>query len=344
MQNSASQHLRLNWTLPNRQVFRVLLFLLHVLLRLGWASYGGLACVAVISGKAYAQHSSQERNQPHCGLPANSHVCQPWLLMCCQAVTLALKGMEAKHAAERQLQEQRLVSERNRAAKAAEAADAAVSALRVRIAQLKAALADLSTSCYSHGCGNPGDKGVVLDRDSASGSRGGSSSGGSSSGAKAVPLLQLSAAGSNVELQQQGLAAGPASRPVLAVGERWLYAHLPDGPWRRARHLLQQQTQEGLEGMMRQSGSGEHTDTTRRGSQTLLAELVTVLNFPTTSATRQSVGRLCDTIEKHIMMPTPTCAALSACLQCQGRQETLKAESWGCLQAFLGSASVRKAC
>lgn len=167
--------------------------------------------------------------------------------------------MEAKHAAERQLQEQRLVSERNKAAKAAEAADIAVSALWVRIAQLKAALADLSAGCFSHGCGNLGGKGVLLDRDS--GSRGGSTSGCSSSGVKAVPLLQLSAAGSSVELQQQGLAAGPASRPVLAVGERWLYAHLPDGPWRRARHLLQQ-TQEGVEGMMRQSGSGEHMDAT----------------------------------------------------------------------------------
>lgn len=184
-----------------------------------------------------------------------------------QAVTLALKGMEAKHAAERQLQEQRLVAERSKASKAAAAADAAVSALRARITQLRAALAELSAVCFSHGCVNPGDKLPLLDRDSSSGSGGGS--GFNSSGGGVVPPLPLlvglggggSSNGGGVS-EQQGFASSTAATArsvvVRAEGQRWLYMHLPGSPWVRVRQLLLQPLNEGPEGLlMRQSSSGE---------------------------------------------------------------------------------------
>lgn len=187
-----------------------------------------------------------------------------------QAVTLALKGMEAKHAAERQLQEQRLVAERNKATKASEAANAAVCALKGRIAQLRSALIELSTDCYSHPCASAADKVPLLDRESSSssgstrssacGSSRSSGGGGSScGGGRVLPLLTFG----NSDQQQQQLNWGPSlstglgPRAVLAGGERWLYMHLPEGPWRKARQLLLQPLQEMPEGLMRESSSGE---------------------------------------------------------------------------------------
>jgi hypothetical protein len=185
-------------------------------------------------------------------------------------VTLALKGMEAKHAAERQLQEQRLVVERSKAAKAAEAAEAAVFALRGRISQLRGALVELSAHSFSHACVSTSDKVPLLDRDctSTSGSR--SSGGGTASprdtrssggGSRAVPLLPLG--GHDQQQQQQpinwgpALSAGQGPQPVPALGQRWLYMHLPEGPWRKARQLLLQPQQEVPDGLMRQGSSGE---------------------------------------------------------------------------------------
>lgn len=190
--------------------------------------------------------------------------------MLLQAVTLALKGMEAKHAAERQLQEQRLVAERNKAAKASEASEAAVNALRGRITQLRAALIDLSGHCFTHACASVTDKVPLLDRE-ASCFGGNSTNGGGGSGnissadGGRVPLLLLSPGrrgGSAVQQQQQQLwgvplAAGPQVQLVLAVGERWLYMHLPEGVWRRTRQLLLQPQQEAPEGLMRQSSSSK---------------------------------------------------------------------------------------
>lgn len=184
-----------------------------------------------------------------------------------QAVSLALKGMEAKHAAERQLQEQRLVAERAKAAKASEAAEAAVSVLRARITQLRAALIEVSAQCFTHACASVGDKVPLLDRE-ASCYGGHSTSGGSSAGSSgdggrtAVPLLPLSS-GKQAGQQQQSLwgavplSAGLRAQPVLAVGERWLYMHLPKGVWRRTRQLLLHPAQDAPEGLMRQSSSSE---------------------------------------------------------------------------------------
>jgi hypothetical protein len=224
-----------------------------------------------------AKHAAQ-RQLSHDGFQStfhsNVHVCMPPLLLLLlpQAVTLALKGMEAKHAAERQLQEHRLVSERNKASKATEAADAAVYTLKTRITQLRSALIELSTNCYSHPCASATDRVPLLDRESSSSSGSGStrsraggsrSSGGggsSSSGGRGVPLLAF---GTSDQQQQQQLNWGPSlstglgPRAVSACGERWLYMHLPEGPWRKARQLLLQPLQEMPEGLMRESSSGK---------------------------------------------------------------------------------------
>lgn len=193
-----------------------------------------------------------------------------WLWL--PAVTLALKGMEAKHAAERQLQEQRLVLERNKAAKAAEAADAAVLVFKGRISQLRGALVELSTYSFSHACVSTTDKVPLLDRDSTStsGSRSSGSGGAASASphsntrssggsSKGVPLLPLRRHEQQLQPLNWGpaLSAGLGPQPVSAVGEQWLYMHLPEGPWRKARQLLLQPQQELPEGLMRQSSSGE---------------------------------------------------------------------------------------
>lgn len=161
--------------------------------------------------------------------------------------------------------------ERNKAAKAAEAADAAVLALKGRISQLRGALVELSTCSFSHACVSTSDKVPLLDRDctSTSGSR--SSGGGAASssprsntcssggGGKAVPLLPLG--GHEQQLQPlnwgPALLAGLGPQPVPTAGHRWLYMHLPEGTWRKARQLLLQPQQELPEGLMRQSRSGE---------------------------------------------------------------------------------------
>jgi hypothetical protein len=169
--------------------------------------------------------------------------------------------MEAKHAAERQLQEQRLVAERNKAAKATEAAEAAVSALKGRITHLRIALIEVSTQCYGYACVSAADRVPLLDRDSSSGStssNGGSHSAANSSSGGRIPLLPLQ----GQQLTQHGAHTSPdhaklAPQPVSAPGTRWLYMHLPDSPWRRARLLLLQPQQEAPEGLLRQNSSGE---------------------------------------------------------------------------------------
>lgn len=219
--------------------------------------------------------------RPNFNLARNRHTEAPhrdWLWL--QAVTLALKGMEAKHAAERQLQEQRLVVERNKAAKAAEAADAAMLALKGRILQLQGALVELSTYSFSHACVSTSDKVPLLDRDCTSTSGNRSSGGGASAsprsntrssggGSKSVPLLPLGGHEQQLQPLNWGpvLSAGLGPQPVSAVGERWLYMHLPEGPWRKARQLLLQPQQELPEGLMRQGSSGECQHTILKTSE-----------------------------------------------------------------------------
>lgn len=229
-----------------------------------------------------------------------------------QAVALALKGMEAKHAAERQLLEQRVAAERNKAARTSEAADAAVSALKSRLSQLRAALVDVALYSYPYGCIQPCEKAVLLDSTSSSlcSSRNVSSTGGltnSSTAGKAgqrVPLLNGiggavnssddtgtglctsgegdghraggdstggsggDGAGAGGNGSQSGSCAGgdqqapcwsPAAVEVLnrvsVLGERWIYMHMPEGPWRKARQLLLQPPCELPLALSRQSSS-----------------------------------------------------------------------------------------
>lgn len=206
---------------------------------------------------------------------------------------MALKGMEAKHAAGRQLQEQRLVAERNKAAKVSESAEAAVSALKGRITQLRTALIELSTYSFSHACVSAADKTPLLDRESTStsgsrssavGSR--SSTGGgtgsannSSSGARGVPLLPLGGSDQQQLSWGPGLSAGLGPKAVFAVGERWLYMHLPEGPWRKARQLLLQPQQDIPDELMRQSSSGKGSSCAIR-KQFVLLELFCPCCYP----------------------------------------------------------------
>lgn len=156
------------------------------------------------------------------------------------------------------------MAERNKAAKATEAADAAVAAVKGRITHLRIALIEVSTQCYGYACVSTADRVPLLDRDSSSGSRssngGSNSAANSSSGGRTVPLLPLQ----GQPLTQYGAhttsdQAKLAPQPVSAPGVRWLYMHLPDSPWRRARLLLLQPQQEAPEGLpvLRQNSSGE---------------------------------------------------------------------------------------
>jgi hypothetical protein len=148
-----------------------------------------------------------------------------------QAVSTALKGIEAKHQADKQMAEQRQLAERARSAQAAKAGEAAAAALRCRIAQLQASLGLMAAEAWAlrqgarAACMPGSDAEPVVDQGSAS-SKPRSSGHGSSNGSRPKSCLSLSDAGA-------GGGCGSA-------GKRWLYLHQDAGPWAATRQAMQE--------------------------------------------------------------------------------------------------------
>jgi hypothetical protein len=144
-------------------------------------------------------------------------------------VSTALKGIEAKHQADKQLAEQRQLAERARAAQAAKAAEAAAAALRCRIAQLQASLGLMAADAWAlrqgarAACMPGSDAEPTVDQGST-GSKPRSRHA-SSNGSKARGSMSLSDAG--------------AGGGFGSAGKRWLHLHQEVGPWAAARQAMQ---------------------------------------------------------------------------------------------------------
>jgi hypothetical protein len=132
-----------------------------------------------------------------------------------QASAAALKGLEARHSAERLLAEQRAAAERARGAAALSAAEAAGSDARMRCEQLGAALEWMAAEAAAL------RKGARLPYSEHSGI-------GTGRRPDATDMLQRWP-----PVCDAGAGGGACSR-----GERWLYAHQVAGPWVAARCAL----------------------------------------------------------------------------------------------------------
>jgi hypothetical protein len=153
-----------------------------------------------------------------------------------QAASTALKGIEAKHQADKQLAEQRQLAERARAAQAAKAAEAAIAALRVRIAQLQASLGLMVAEAWALRQGArvacmPGNDAEPASDQGSTGGKLRSSRHGSSNGSTSCGGLSLSDAG--------------AGGGFGSAGKRWLHLHQEAGPWAAARQAMQEAVAEG---------------------------------------------------------------------------------------------------
>jgi hypothetical protein len=157
-----------------------------------------------------------------CHLLKQSAVTCVWL----QAVSTALKGIEARYQADKQMAEQRQLADRNRAAQAAKAAESAAAALRCRIAQLQASLGLMAAEAWAlrqgtrAACTPGSDAEPVVDQ----GSAGSNFRQGSSNGSKPR----------GISLSDAGAGGGFGS-----AGKRWLYLHQDAGPWAAARQAMQ---------------------------------------------------------------------------------------------------------
>lgn len=182
-----------------------------------------------------------------------------------QAASAALKALEAKAAAERQLSEQRLQTERAKSAKLAAAADAGSAVLRSRVAVLRAALEAVSAYCFPHPCCNivsdtARGQGQVLKFSSCPGrsmssSDSGSSSGGSSAGGMSLNLAAVRGLAGGAAVEQNGAMGTRHAQLQCSAGERWVYLHQSNSLWSRTRQLLQQR--EAPDGLGSLSSSGE---------------------------------------------------------------------------------------
>lgn len=128
-----------------------------------------------------------------------------------QAATAALKGLEARHAAEKAAAEQRAAAERTRAAAAARVAEQLAVQLRARCVSLQAALEAMAAEAGALKAGARHPVPATF-----------TDLGGSSGSSQELSLCDAGAGG----------GAGPA-------GVRWLHLHQPAGPWVCARQALQ---------------------------------------------------------------------------------------------------------
>eukprot|EP00775_Hariotina_reticulata_P005684 gene5684-5922_t len=151
-----------------------------------------------------------------------------------QAMTVSLKGLEAQHAAEKALQEQKQLAERTKASQVARAAEAASAALQTRCLQLKAGLEMMAGEARALKQGArhqlPNQDGNTAAASACSwGSRSPSPTPGSASGGGS------GAAGWGCSMAASDAGAGGADGPI---GTRWVYLHQQSGPWTFARQAL----------------------------------------------------------------------------------------------------------
>lgn len=154
-----------------------------------------------------------------------------------QSVSLALKGLEAKHQADKLIQEQKQVTERAKAAQAAKAQEAVLTALKSRAYQLQEALQAMLAEAWALKTGtrqpskghsgavsNPAGSGETSSVEQAEGT-------GSEMNTKAV----------SIALSDYGAGGGGAG----TVSMRWLYLHQQAGPWVTMRAVLKEATASG---------------------------------------------------------------------------------------------------
>lgn len=155
-------------------------------------------------------------------------------------MTVSLKGLEAQHAAEKALQEQKQLAERTKAAQAAKAAEAASTALQTRCLQLKAGLEMMAGEARALKQGTRQQL-PIQDGSSAAastcawGSRSPSPTPGSASGGSSR------SAGCSMGCSMAASDAG-AGGPDGPAGTRWVYLHQQSGSWAFARQALASST------------------------------------------------------------------------------------------------------
>eukprot|EP00878_Enallax_costatus_P033874 GHUV01037450.1.p1 GENE.GHUV01037450.1~~GHUV01037450.1.p1 ORF type:complete len:485 (+),score=204.31 GHUV01037450.1:188-1456(+) len=158
-----------------------------------------------------------------------------------QSVSVALKGLEAKHQADKLIQEQKQLTDRAKAAQAAKAQEAVIAALRSGCYQLQECLQVMLAEAWALKTGtrqpSRGDTSPLGDQVR---SRHGSKTGsveqieGASSGNEA------SSKAANIALSDYG--AGGADG---AFGVRWLHLHQQAGPWVTVRAVMKETTAAG---------------------------------------------------------------------------------------------------
>lgn len=162
-------------------------------------------------------------------------------------MSAALKSLEAKHQADKLIQDQKQLADRARSAQVVKSHDAAMAALRSRCSQLQDSLQWMAAEAWALRVGSrypyktdvpSGTRGsdqntISRDGNSQSSNTGISEQAGSGSSPGGGDGLSCCC----VALSDTGTGVGECVQ-----GTRWLYAHQQSGPWVAARAALKDQS------------------------------------------------------------------------------------------------------